>query len=93
VRLPGFALPRPIQSAQKEFDEEFARTLEAMATRLEGKPAGGRDDFDMSLQHLEQIAEAYAATQPSAMLAAGLGSCLARNRRISAVTCALLQEI
>jgi multidrug resistance protein MdtO len=93
VRLPGFDLPDPIHSAQREFDEEFARILEGMANRLEGKPAEVRDNFNNSLQHLEQSVEIYAATESQTALATGLRTYLARNRRIRAVTCALLQEI
>jgi multidrug resistance protein MdtO len=86
ARLPGFDLPDPIHAAQREFDEEFARTLEGMANRLEGKPAEARDDFNNSFQLLEQSVEGYAATESQKTLAA-------RNRRIRAVTCALLPEI
>jgi multidrug resistance protein MdtO len=77
VRLPGFDLPDPVRAAQRHFDEEFAETLEAMANRLEGKPAEARHDRNNSWQHFEQSVDVYAA----------------RNRRIRAVTCALLQEI
>jgi len=93
VRLPGFDLPDPIHSAQRKFDEEFARILEGMADRLEGKPAEVRDSFNNSFQHLEQSVETYAPTESQTMLATGLRTYLARNRRIRAVTCALLQEI
>jgi len=86
LRLPGFDLPDPIHSAQREFDEEFARIIEGMANRLEGKPAEVLDDFNNSLQHLEQTVDIYAKT-------ASQTTYLARNRRITAVTCALLQEI
>jgi len=93
VRLPGFYLPDPIYSARREFDEEFARMLEGMANRLEGKPAEVPDSLNNSLQHLEQNVEIYAATESQTTLATGLRTYLPRNRRIRAVTCALLQEI
>jgi len=93
VRLPGFDLPDPIHSAQREFDEEFARILEGMANRLDGKPAGAPNNFNNSLQHLEQSVEIYAAAESQTTLAIGLRTYLARNQRIRAVTCALLQEI
>jgi hypothetical protein len=93
IGLPGFDLPDPIHSAQREFDEEFARILEGMASRLEGKPVELRDNFDICLQHLEQGVETYAATESQTALATGLRTYLARNRRIRAVTGALLQEI
>jgi hypothetical protein len=93
VRLPGFDLPDPVRSAQWEFDEQLARILEGMANRLEGKPAEVRDTLNNSLQHLEQSVELYAATESQTPLAIGLRTYLARNRRIRALTCALLQEI
>jgi multidrug resistance protein MdtO len=93
VRLPGFHLPDPLPSAQREFDEEFARMLEGMATRLEGSPAEVRHSLDDSLRHLEQSVETSAATESQTRLATGLGTYLARNRRIREVTGALLHEI
>ena len=93
VRLPGFYLPDPIYEAQREFDEEFARILQGMANRLDGKLAEARNNFDKSLQNLEQSIELYASQGSQAILTAGLRTHLARNRRIRDVTCALLQEI
>jgi multidrug resistance protein MdtO len=91
ARLTGFDLPDSIRSAQREFDEEFARILDAMANGLEGKPAEERDRFNKCLQHLEQSVERYAATETQPALTSG--PYLARNRRISDVTYSLLQEI
>src|SRR5580704_2114798 len=85
VRLPGFDLPDPIRSAQREFDEAFARLCGGMANQLEGKPAEVRDDFKNSLQRLEQSVDIYAAAQSQTTLATGLRSYLARNRRIKTV--------
>ena len=93
VRLPGFDLPDPIHSAQREFDEEFAQVLEGMADRLEGKPVEAPDGIKDSLQRLEQSVETYTATGAQTTPATQLGTYLARNRRIRAVTRALLQEI
>ena len=93
ARLPGFDLPAAIRSAQREFDEEFARILEGMANRIEGEPAEAADSFDHSLQRLEQRVEMSAATESQTTLATGLRTYLARNRRITEVTSALLQEI
>ena len=82
-----------MHAAQREFDEECAGILEVMADRLEGKLAEVRDNFKNSWQHLEQCVEIYAATESQTTVATGLRTYLARNRRIRAVTCALLQEI
>jgi hypothetical protein len=64
-----------------------------MADRMEGKPAEVRDNSDNSLRRLEQSVETYAVTESQTTLATGLRTYLARNRRIRAVTGALLQEI
>lgn len=93
VRLPGFDLPDPVLSVQREFDEAFARILEGMADRLEGKPAEVEEDFNNSFRQLEQTVRIYAATASQPMLATGLRTCLAHDRRIRAVTRALRQEI
>jgi multidrug resistance protein MdtO len=92
ARLPGFDLPDPIHSAQREFDEEFARIVEGMASRLDGKAAEAPDALNNSLQHLEQSVEMYAAAESDTTLAPRLETYLARNRRIRTVTCALRQE-
>jgi hypothetical protein len=72
---------------------EAASFLIGKLESLEGKPAEVQDNFNNSLQHLEQSAEIYAAPESQTALATGLRTYLARNRRIRAVTCALLQEI
>jgi hypothetical protein len=64
-----------------------------MANRIEGKPADVPDNFNISLQRLEQSVETYAATESQTTLMTGLRTYLARNRRIRAVTRALIQEI
>jgi multidrug resistance protein MdtO len=92
LRLPGFDLPDSIHSAQREFDEKFARILEGMANAIDGNPAELQDNFGNSLQHLEQSVESYAATEPQTTLATGLRTYLAQNRTIRAVTWTLLQE-
>jgi multidrug resistance protein MdtO len=92
VRLPGFDLPDSVLSAQREFDEEFARILDGMANRLEGKPAEVPDNLNTSLERMAQSIETYAAAESQTTLATGLRTYLARNRRIRAVTRGLLQE-
>ena len=37
--LPGFELPHTVDAAQRAFDDELARTLEAIADRIEGRPS------------------------------------------------------
>jgi multidrug resistance protein MdtO len=40
MRLPGFTVPDAVVSAQTEFDNEVANTLESVADCLEGKASG-----------------------------------------------------
>lgn len=37
--LPGLELPHTVDAAQRAFDDELARTLEAIADRIEGRPS------------------------------------------------------
>src|SRR5260370_18208394 len=38
-RLPGFELPHTVGAAQRAFDDELARALDAIADRIEGRPS------------------------------------------------------
>ena len=93
AKLPGFELPDPIRSAQSEFDDQLARALERLANRIEGKPDEVRDHLNDSLEHLEQSIEKCLAPELPAPVADVLRTYLARNRRIGAVTRALLHEV
>jgi multidrug resistance protein MdtO len=58
VRLPGFDLPEPIWQAQREFDDELAKTLDALADRFEGRLAARRESgLEDRFKHLEQTIE------------------------------------
>ena len=39
ARLPGFELQQTVAAAQRAFDDELARALDAMADRIEGRPS------------------------------------------------------
>ena len=59
VPLPGFELPPPVSLAQREFDEEVAKTLDAIADRLEDKPVAPRESaLENSFKHLEESVQA-----------------------------------
>src|SRR5712692_3985573 len=45
LQLPGFELPEGLREAQLEFDDEFARTLESMANRFEGRRSTKKAEF------------------------------------------------
>src|SRR6185503_2847620 len=54
LQLPGFELPEGLREAQLEFDDEFARTLESMADRFEGKRSTRKAEFENSFKRLER---------------------------------------
>ena len=39
IVLPGFELPHTFDAAQRAFDDELVRALEAIADRIEGRPS------------------------------------------------------
>jgi multidrug resistance protein MdtO len=56
LQLPKFRLPTEVFSAQQEFDGESAKTLDAIADRMEGKSSAQKGDLEQSFSHLEQAA-------------------------------------
>jgi multidrug resistance protein MdtO len=57
LQLPNFVLPAEVLAAQQEFDGQSAKTLEAMADRIEGKsPPQKEGDLEQSFSHLERAA-------------------------------------
>ncbi|MGH7140830.1 MAG: hypothetical protein ACREHD_34295, partial [Pirellulales bacterium] len=91
--LPGFDLPEPIRSAHREFDEDVARTLEAIADRLEGKPAEPTGAVADSLRRLERTVERYVSSEPAETIRARLQIFLARSHRVGTFICSVLDDI
>jgi multidrug resistance protein MdtO len=54
LQLPGFQLPEPVQLAQQEFDHRLAKTLDAMAERMESKGPEVRESLEDSFERLER---------------------------------------
>jgi len=54
LQLPGFELPETVRAAQREFDNRLARTLDAMASRIDGETPQATDRFEDSFERLEQ---------------------------------------
>jgi hypothetical protein len=86
---PGFELPTALVTQQRQFDEGFALTLEAMADRLEG-PSSKSQSFEDSLAHHEGNAYAKA---PEAAFSDRDSALLSLRRRIRNLTTLLTQEI
>jgi multidrug resistance protein MdtO len=54
LQLPGFELPEALHVAQQEFEDRLAGILDGMANRLEGKASQEKDNFEDSVERLEQ---------------------------------------
>jgi len=93
LRLPGFELPEGLREAQLDFDDEFARALESMADRFEGKRSTRNAEFENSFKRLERnIQTCYAkalSQQATAQLQTFQSLCL----KIGSLTMSLANEI
>src|SRR5258708_35764075 len=63
ARLPGFELPHTVGAAQRAFDDELARALEAIADRIERRPSPVAL-FEESLARLDRAVSTYERSQP-----------------------------
>jgi len=92
ARLPGFELPHTVGAAQRVFDDELARTLEAIADRIEGRPSQV-GPFEESLARLERAVSTYDGSQPQPVTADRFQAFLSLHRRIESLTSSLQKEI
>jgi multidrug resistance protein MdtO len=90
--LPGFELPQTVGAAQRAFDDELARALEAIADRIEGRPSHA-DLFEESLASLERAVSAYEGSEPQRATAGRFEAFLYLHRRIESLTSSLQKEI
>ena len=58
LELPGFELPKQMETAQADFDSALSATLDEMANRLEGKAVVAAERLPAALSHLEDEARA-----------------------------------
>ena len=91
AQLPGFELPTALVTQQRQFDEDFALTMEGMADRLEGR-SSKPSRFEDSVAHREGNAEAYAKA-PEQTFSDRDSALLSLRRRIQNLTTSLTQEI
>ncbi|HEY6769192.1 MAG TPA: FUSC family protein [Candidatus Sulfotelmatobacter sp.] len=91
AQLPGFDLPTALVTQQRQFDEDFALTMEGMADRLEGR-SSKPSRFEDSLAHRQGDAEAYAKA-PEQTFSDRDSALLSLRRRIQNLTTSLTQEI
>jgi multidrug resistance protein MdtO len=92
ARLPGFELPYSVGAAQRAFDDELARTLEAIADRIEGRPSQV-ELFEESFARLEHAVSTYEGSEPQPATADRFQSFLSLYRRIESLTSSLQKEI
>jgi multidrug resistance protein MdtO len=93
MRLPGFQLPEPIWLAQREFDAEVAKTLETVADRLEGRPAGQRGpELHACFEHLEQAVQTFGLKDLHKVLPEQLATFLTLSRRLGELAISLDQD-
>jgi multidrug resistance protein MdtO len=91
AQLPGFELPKALITGERQFEEDFALTLEGMADRLEGRSSQSPSPKDLVARH-EGGAEVYAKA-PEATFSDRDSALLSLRRRIQSLTIALRQEI
>src|SRR5258708_25258457 len=54
ARLPGFELPHPVATAQREIDACLAAVLDGIAARMEGRSFVEIQDFGSSMESLDR---------------------------------------
>jgi multidrug resistance protein MdtO len=92
ARLPGFELPQSVGAAQRAFDDELARALEAIADRIEGRPSQV-GLFEESLARLERAVSTYEGSEPQPATADRFQAFLSLHGRIESLTSSLQKEI
>jgi multidrug resistance protein MdtO len=92
ARLPGFELPQAIYVAQRDFDGELARTLNALAERIDGRRSEVKAPGDW-LAPLEHAVRVYDAATPQQKTAVRFQTFLSLHRRIESLTSSLQTEI
>jgi multidrug resistance protein MdtO len=93
AQLPGFELPEALRGAQQEFDSRLAKTLDAMADRMEGKATERNDDFEDAFEGLEKTVHSCCSKRPQGLLSPKLQTFLALSRSIENVTLSMDNEI
>ena len=94
VRLPGFEIPETIWLAQREFDDELAKTLDAIADRFEGQPAGKRGaELQARFESLEKSVQTFGLRNLHKEMPEQLWTFLTLLRRLEELAISLDHEI
>jgi multidrug resistance protein MdtO len=91
AQLPGFELPKPLVTQQRQLDDGFALTLKGMADRLEGRSSNS-PSFEDSVADYKGNAEACPKA-PELTFSDGDSALLSLRRRIQNLTTSLTEEI
>ncbi len=92
ARLPGFELPQAIHVAQRDFDNELARTLNALADRIDGRRSKAKapEDWLAPLEHAVRVFDVAETQQKTAVR---FQTFLSLHRRIESLAMSLQGEI
>jgi multidrug resistance protein MdtO len=94
MRLPGFVLPQTVWLAQREFDDELAKTLDAMADRFEGQPTARRESgLEACFKNLEQTVQTFGLRDLHRVLPEQLKTFLTLSRRLEELATSLEGDI
>jgi multidrug resistance protein MdtO len=93
LQLPGFKLPKQVHTAQREFDEQLAATLDGMADRLEGKTRREMECLENSLARLEAAVVTCDSVASQGVITADSRTFLLLSRRIGSLAASLDKEI
>ena len=91
--LPGFELPHTLGAAQRAFDEELARALEAIADRIEGRPSPAGLFEESRFARLEREVSTYKESKPQPDGTGRFEAFLSLHRKIERLTNSLQREI
>ena len=92
AQLPGFELPQTVGVAQRAFDDELARALEAMADRIEGRASQIRLSEE-SLAPLGRAIKAYEESEVQQKTADRFRAFLSLHRRIESLATSLQKDM
>ena len=92
-QLPGFELPEPSRSAQQQFGDCLARTLDGMADRLQGKGGEGMQNLEAAFELLRDSLQNSGAAGVRGALTANMSSFLLLSERITGLAVSLAKEI
>jgi multidrug resistance protein MdtO len=93
MQYPGFELPKPVASGQREFDEHLAAALDAVADRMEGRSPEEDPSLGGWAARLERTVEMSGPGESHEPPAARFQTFLSLHRRLEDLMMSLNKEI